>query len=438
MKKPFKVLATGTLLLMLAACNNNDNAAYDAMTPGDRNVTNVTHRGDNLGDAFRMRNGNDTAEGLDTTRNMGNRYDNDNNGFGFNNRNDDNNRFGFNNNRDDRDGLDFTMNNNDRDGLDIMNNDTNDGDRFDIMNDDNDRVGFNNNRRTGYNNRNNDMDLTRNGNDDTISADFTTINSGQFPHTKAVKIREAKYGYVVVNPQGKQITVPDIQSATEQLARRFQGQIAMQGGQWQRAGQQGQGGQAMQQGQAGQQAQQGQTGQQAQQPVQQPQPAQQAPKTTTQQGQQQQQQPAANQGQKAEATTPAKTAQPTQGISATEQKVIDLTNAERRKAGLKDLVGDTKLSSVARTKSTDMQKNGYFSHTSPTYGSPFDMMRDFGITYSTAGENIAQGQPTPEEVVRAWMNSEGHRKNILNGAFTHIGVGHDTNGHHWTQMFIGK
>lgn len=84
------------------------------------------------------------------------------------------------------------------------------------------------------------------------------------------------------------------------------------------------------------------------------------------------------------------------------------------------------------------KKNNYFSHTSPTYGSPFDMMRDFNVSYKTAGENIAQGQRTPEEVVQAWMNSEGHRKNILSDKFTHIGVGYQQNGHHWTQMFVGR
>jgi len=85
-----------------------------------------------------------------------------------------------------------------------------------------------------------------------------------------------------------------------------------------------------------------------------------------------------------------------------------------------------------------MQQKHYFSHTSPTYGSPFDMMRDFGVTYKSAGENIAQGQQTPQEVVQAWMNSEGHRKNILSKDFTHIGVGYEQTGKHWTQMFIGK
>ena len=118
--------------------------------------------------------------------------------------------------------------------------------------------------------------------------------------------------------------------------------------------------------------------------------------------------------------------------------MVDLTNEQRRRNGLAALQIDTQLSQVAQTKSQDMQRNGYFSHTSPTYGSPFDMMRDFGVSYRTAGENIAQGQRTPQEVVNAWMNSAGHRQNILNGNFTHIGVGYETSGNHWTQMFIGK
>ena len=66
------------------------------------------------------------------------------------------------------------------------------------------------------------------------------------------------------------------------------------------------------------------------------------------------------------------------------------------------------------------------------------MMKKFGITYKSAGENIAMGQKTPKEVVQAWMNSEGHRANILNGSYTHIGVGYVANGNYWTQEFIGK
>ncbi|MFB6466917.1 CAP domain-containing protein [Cytobacillus sp. Hz8] len=125
-------------------------------------------------------------------------------------------------------------------------------------------------------------------------------------------------------------------------------------------------------------------------------------------------------------------------VSQAAQQVINLTNAERRKNGLPDLKLDTQLNGVAQRKSDDMQQNNYFSHTSPTYGSPFDMMRDFGVTYKSAGENIAQGQRTSQEVVNSWMKSEGHRKNILNRNFTHIGVGFDQAGYHWTQMFVGK
>ncbi len=128
----------------------------------------------------------------------------------------------------------------------------------------------------------------------------------------------------------------------------------------------------------------------------------------------------------------------TDEVSAFEAEVVELTNAERAKQGLAPLTLDVELSKVARIKSEDMQANNYFSHTSPTYGSPFDMMKQFGITYSSAGENIAQGQQTPEEVVSAWMNSQGHRENIMNADFTHIGIGHTADGNYWTQMFIGK
>ncbi|MGA9225520.1 MAG: CAP domain-containing protein [Mesobacillus sp.] len=143
--------------------------------------------------------------------------------------------------------------------------------------------------------------------------------------------------------------------------------------------------------------------------------------------------------QPAKAPAQQPTAAPTNtAVSAYEQKVVELTNQERAKNGLKPLALDTALSKVAREKSRDMQNKGYFSHTSPTYGSPFDMMKKFGITYRSAGENIAMGQPTPEAVVKAWMNSAGHRANILNSSYTHIGVGHIASGNYWTQMFIGK
>lgn len=125
-------------------------------------------------------------------------------------------------------------------------------------------------------------------------------------------------------------------------------------------------------------------------------------------------------------------------LSAFEQEVVKLTNAEREKQGLAALKIDTELSKVARIKSQDMKDKNYFDHNSPTYGSPFDMMKQFGISYKTAGENIAQGQQTPEEVVQAWMNSQGHRENIMNSSFTHIGVGYVESGNYWTQQFIGK
>jgi len=121
-----------------------------------------------------------------------------------------------------------------------------------------------------------------------------------------------------------------------------------------------------------------------------------------------------------------------------EQQVVELTNVERTKQGLAPLEIDKELSVVAKDKSKDMLNQQYFSHDSPTYGSPFDMMQAYGITYRTAGENIAKGQRSAEEVVNAWMNSPGHRENILNGNFTHIGVGYVEQGNYWTQQFIGK
>ncbi|MET3695981.1 uncharacterized YkwD family protein [Bacillus oleivorans] len=144
------------------------------------------------------------------------------------------------------------------------------------------------------------------------------------------------------------------------------------------------------------------------------------------------QQPAAEQPAKQTTTNTAAS------VSQFEKQVVELTNQERAKAGLAPLQLDENLSKVAKAKSQDMQQKGYFDHNSPTYGSPFDMMRSFGIQYKSAGENIAMGQRSPEEVVQAWMNSAGHRANILNSSFTHIGVGYVANGNYWTQMFIGK
>lgn len=124
-------------------------------------------------------------------------------------------------------------------------------------------------------------------------------------------------------------------------------------------------------------------------------------------------------------------------ISNYESEVIRLVNDIRRQNGLSPLSANWELSRVARYKSQDMVDNRYFSHNSPTYGTPFQMIQAFGLSYRTAGENIAYGQRTPQEVVTSWMNSSGHRANILNASYTQIGVGYVANGNYWTQMFIG-
>ena len=128
---------------------------------------------------------------------------------------------------------------------------------------------------------------------------------------------------------------------------------------------------------------------------------------------------------------------PDASVSSFEEEVIRLVNDIRKQNGLSELRSNWELSRVARYKSKDMSEKKYFSHTSPTYGSPFEMISAFGISYRAAGENIAVGYKTPEAVVDAWMNSSGHRANILNKSFTAIGVGYVSDGSYWTQMFIG-
>ncbi len=120
-----------------------------------------------------------------------------------------------------------------------------------------------------------------------------------------------------------------------------------------------------------------------------------------------------------------------------ESEVVRLVNVERAKYGLSALQMNYSLVDLSRQKSQDMHDLKYFAHQSPTYGSAFDMMKKAGVSYRTAGENIAMGYSTPEAVVNAWMNSEGHRANILSSKYTQIGVGYVEDGHYWTQMFIG-
>ena len=123
-------------------------------------------------------------------------------------------------------------------------------------------------------------------------------------------------------------------------------------------------------------------------------------------------------------------------VTAYEQEVIRLVNEIRAKNGLNALTYDWELSRVARFKSQDMKDNNYFAHNSPVYGTPFQMIKSFGISYRTAGENIAKGYATPQAVVNGWMNSAGHRANILSASYTKIGVGYVASGNYWTQMFI--
>ena len=129
--------------------------------------------------------------------------------------------------------------------------------------------------------------------------------------------------------------------------------------------------------------------------------------------------------------------QVSQSVTAYESEVIRLVNEIRQQNGLKALTANWELSRVARYKSQDMLDKGYFSHTSPTYGTPFQMIKSFGLSYRTAGENIAMGYATPQAVVNGWMNSSGHRANILSASYTQIGVGYVAQGNYWTQLFIG-
>lgn len=146
--------------------------------------------------------------------------------------------------------------------------------------------------------------------------------------------------------------------------------------------------------------------------------------------------------QEVEVTTPQTPQQEVETTPAvtTEQadfanRVVELVNQERAKGGLAPLQMDEQLSKVAMIKAKDMYDNQYFDHQSPTLGSPFDLMRSQGVTYSYAGENIAKGQTSPEQVMRDWMNSEGHRQNIMNPNYKSIGVAFYNN--EWVQEFTG-
>ncbi|MDD3706567.1 MAG: CAP domain-containing protein [Clostridiaceae bacterium] len=130
----------------------------------------------------------------------------------------------------------------------------------------------------------------------------------------------------------------------------------------------------------------------------------------------------------------------TGAMSSDESRILRLVNAERAKTGAKSLSSSSECTRLARMKSQDMVNNNYFSHQSPTYGSPFDMLKSNKVSYMYAGENIAMNQ-SAEAAFKAWMNSEGHRKNILNPNFTELGIGIAPKGNGsyiYTQLFIGK
>ena len=130
----------------------------------------------------------------------------------------------------------------------------------------------------------------------------------------------------------------------------------------------------------------------------------------------------------------------TSGLTADEKEVFNLINAQRTAAGLSALKIDEELQNVARVKAKDMVDNNYFSHNSPTYGTPFNMIKNYGITYKAAGENIA-GNSTNKGAVNAWMNSSGHKANILNSNYNYTGIGVVSSpkyGKIYVQMFIGK
>lgn len=121
-------------------------------------------------------------------------------------------------------------------------------------------------------------------------------------------------------------------------------------------------------------------------------------------------------------------------VSCTDQ-VIQLVNEQRAQNGLAPLQTSTAISEAAQIRAGELPS--LFEHTRPDGRSCFTVLAEVGRRYGTAGENIAYGYATPEQVVDGWMNSPGHRANILNGSFTAIGVGYNPEGNYWVQLFIG-
>lgn len=123
-----------------------------------------------------------------------------------------------------------------------------------------------------------------------------------------------------------------------------------------------------------------------------------------------------------------------------ESQLLSLINNARKNAGLKLLKSDSTLMKISEIKAEDLVKNKYFAHVSPVYGSPFDMMKKYGVKYRAAGENIA-GSSTIKEAFDAWMKSESHKKNIMNKNFNYTGIGvvqSPTYGKILVQQFVGR
>lgn len=136
----------------------------------------------------------------------------------------------------------------------------------------------------------------------------------------------------------------------------------------------------------------------------------------------------------------SKNEQVSAGQSSMTSQVVNLVNSERAAQGLTALQKDSRLAALAQQKAEDMAKNQYFSHTSPTYGSAFDMLKAAGYNYKTAGENIAMGQKSAASVMDGWMHSSGHRANILHTSYEKIGVGYAVSADgmpYWVQIFAG-
>lgn len=147
-----------------------------------------------------------------------------------------------------------------------------------------------------------------------------------------------------------------------------------------------------------------------------------------------------NSGNTGSSSSGTSTSTPSSTLTSDELEVFNLINQQRANNGLPALKIDSEVQRVARIKAQDMVDNNYFSHNSPTYGTPFNMLKSFGISYKSAGENIA-GNSSNSSAVTAWMNSSGHRANILNSSYNYTGiavVNGSKYGKIYVQMFIGK